>query len=510
MHNRKLQVIEDVKDFFNKKERFPTSKEVQEVIGLPRRTMRRMFDDYTTLIEAALDTLDEKIFTEQRVEAVKKDIKRNKTFVITTAVVGAPVFKEALNAINNSFCKHNKAKLLVIPCADPAANVSDGLDPILLEESLVVENVDLNDNLAIYAIRLSAKQINPTTGLGRIGQRNRSFIFASPKQSLEYVPVANNKMPHALMTTGAITLPAYQTNNYMSQRTAFIADHDHIMGAIIVELVGKDRYHFRHVEFAKDGSFIDLGTKYHPNGKKSKTSILGMVLGDWHCGHTDPTVAKTTYEMIKELKPEQVILHDTFNGTSVNHHLEFRNITKSKIGITALSDELLLLRSDLEKFASMTGKVVVVASNHDYWLERYLEEGRFIKDPLNYRISLDLAIACHDGANPVEAGINLKKDKIKNLKFLKRDEDYLIKDIQCGAHGDLEAGVIRLEKSFGKSITGHCHTGGKFRRVTRVGTSTPLREDYAKGPISWTHTHAIINEDGTVQLINIIEGEWKQ
>ena len=349
----------------------------------------------------------------------------------------------------------------------------------------------------------------PTTGLGRIGQRNKSFIFASPKQSLEYVPVANNKLPHALMTTGAITKPAYQTNNYMSQRTAFIADHDHICGGIIVEIVSKEHYHFRHVEFAEDGSFIDLGVKYHSNGKTSKTNILGMVLGDWHCGHTDPTVAKVTYEMIKDLKPKQVILHDVFNGTSVNHHLEFKTITKSKIGITALKDELLLLRSDLERFSSMTDKVVIVASNHDYWLERYLEEGRFIKDTINYRISLELAIAFHDGTNPVEAGINLGKDKIKNLKFLKRDEDYLIKDIQCGAHGDLEAGVIRLEKSFGKSITGHCHTGGKFRRVTRVGTSTPLREDYAKGPVSWTHTHAIINEDGTVQLINIIEGKWK-
>ena len=97
----------------------------------------------------------------------------------------------------------------------------------------------------------------------------------------------------------------------------------------------------------------------------------------------------------------------------------------------------------------------------------------------------------------------------KNGKESLRDEDHIIKGIQLGCHSDLEGSLIRLEKSFGKAIGGHSHTAAILRGVRKVGTSTSLREDYAKGPISWTHTHALVNEDGSVQLINIIDGEYK-
>ena len=148
----------------------------------------------------------------------------------------------------------------------------------LINENIVIENTDLNSNIALYSIRLSAKQINPITGLGRIGQRNKSFIFASPKQSLEYVPVGNNRLPHALMSTGAITLPHYDTERYMSKRTAFIAENDHVLGAIIVELDDNDRYHFRQIEFNKDGSFTDLGTRYYKDGKSKFFPIKNLTL----------------------------------------------------------------------------------------------------------------------------------------------------------------------------------------------------------------------------------------
>lgn len=506
MEDKKLLLIEDCKAFFEKEGRFPTTSEVEELFGVPGRTMRRYFGGLQGLIKSTLDTIDEPLFTPQRADKVKTAIAKSRRYVITTAVVGAEVDTNALASVKN-YCKKNDATLLIIPAADPAANVSDGLAEELQDELVVFENVDLNNNIAIFALKLSAKQINPTTGLGRIGQRNKSFIFASPKQSLEFVSVGNNKMPHALMTTGAITKPAYQTTRYMSQRTSFIAEHDHVQGAIVVEIQDKNIYHFRQVQFNKDGSFTDLGVRYFAKSTM-KTKIASMVLGDWHSGATNSTVKEVTYNMLKRFRPEEVVLHDLFNGMSISHHVEDLSVTKARLNLPSLAGELRVTRDDLLAFNKLVNRVVVVKSNHDEWIDRYLEEGRYVSDSKNFRLALDLAAAKYDGKDPLAFGL-FRNNLPESIKFLKRDEDHIVKGIQLGCHSDLEGSLLRLEKSFGKAIGGHSHTAAILRGVRKVGTSTDLREPYAKGPISWTHTHALVNEDGSVQLINIIEGEYK-
>lgn len=505
--DRKLTIIESVKEFVKENERFPTIDEVSEKLKAPRRTVRRLFKNHMGLIKEVQKTIDEPLFTQERLSGLEKTIKKHKVFFVSTAVLGAPVDKQALASVKN-FLKKTKGALLVMPAADPAANVSDGLDPLLKEETLVLQNTSLNENITLLAIKLSAKQISPNTGLSRIGQRNSSIIVASPKQDLEYVPVSNNKMPHAIMTTGAITRPAYETTRYMSKRTEYIANHDHVMGGVIVEIVDEKFYHFRGVEFNNDGSFTDMGVRYDGN-KSYNTKILGMVLGDWHTGHTCPDVKKTTHKMINDLKPLKLVLHDLHQGDSTNHHVEKKRVTKARMYVPTIEEELKMVRNEIIDFSKKCSEIAIVKSNHDEWLARYLEDCRFIDDRVNFRISLDLAAALHDGLDPLEIGINKFGGVIKNVTFLKRDQDYIIGNTQCGAHSDIEGGLERLEKSFGDAIGGHSHTAGKKRRARRVGTSTKLREDYAQGPISWTNTHAIINEDKSVQLINIINGKYR-
>lgn len=506
MEEGKLLLYQNVLAYYKRFGDFPTLKIVREDFGVPRRTLRGWFGSYSSLCQMILEGNDEVLFTEQRAKEVQKAIRSSKKFFISTAVVGASANIKALESVRN-YCKINKAKLLLIPAADANANISQGLDDVLKDELIVFQNNELNSNLSIFTLKVNPKQITPTTGLGRIGQRNKSFILGSPKQSLEYVSVGNNKMPHAIMTPGSITLPAYKTSNYMFKKNSFLADSDHVNGGIIVEIVNNKYYHFRQVQFANDGSFIDLAKKYTATSVKA-AKVLGMVLGDWHAGHTDPGVYRVTRDMILHLKPEQVVLHDLFNGTSINHHVLNKNITAAKISDITLLDELKIVKNDLEMFSKIVKKVVVVKSNHDEWIDHYLEDGRFIKDKPNLRLALELALAKFDGLDPLAYG--LYKDNVPSyVKFLKRDEDHLIADIQCGAHSDIEGNLARLEKSFGKAIGGHSHTAAIMRNVRKVGTSTPLREDYAKGPISWTNTHAVINEDGSVQLLNIIDNAYK-
>src|SRR5271154_22455 len=173
--------------------------------------------------------IDSSIFTKQNHDTLKKNIQKYKRFVITTAVINGSVHQGFLESIE-TYCENKNAKLLVLPAADPASAGDWCLDPGLGVESVVVGDIALNSNLFLCSIKLSAKQIDPSTGLDRIGQRNGSFIYASPKQRLKFMPVSNIKHPHAEMTTGAVTLPRYlNTDRYMSKRTAYIANHDHVI-----------------------------------------------------------------------------------------------------------------------------------------------------------------------------------------------------------------------------------------------------------------------------------------
>jgi hypothetical protein len=505
--DRKLAIFEDVKMFLEEKGRFPTWKEIETDIGVPRRTIRRYFNTYQELMDQILSS-GEVLFTEERAKSVKDVVKKHKRFIVTTAVAGAPVFTDALKAVKN-YCKRKEAALLITPCSDPAANMSEGLGE-LVNENIVFENTDLNSNIAIYALKLSAKQINPITGLGRIGQRNKSFIFASPKQSLEYVPVGNNRLPHALMSTGAITLPDYNTDRYMSKRTAFIAEHDHVLGGIIVEIDGKDIYHFRTIEFNSDGSFTDMGTRFYADGKCKKFPVKNLTLGDWHCGHTEPTVKESTMKLIEMLSPENLTLHDVFQGDSVNHHVLKKVITRSQINKPSILEEGKILKDDLEKFHKLVPNIHIVKSNHDEWLDRYLEEGSYPFDSLNFETSHILALAKKNGIDPLKKLMELCQLKAP-VNFNKRDQDLVFCGVQYGCHGDfMHKGMSysQLERAYAKATAGHRHTAGILRGVRFVGTSTKLRESYATGPISWTNTHEILNEDGSRQLINIINGRY--
>jgi hypothetical protein len=269
-----------------------------------------------------------------------------------------------------------------------------------------------------------------------------------------------------------------------------------------------------------DGSFNDLGTRYWGD-KTTQESPAAIVLGDWHSGETDPVVAKCTSEMMKELTPEYIVLHDAFNGLSINHHEEGQLISLARrhaLGQLSLESEVDLLAVDIANFVKQGSKVVMVKSNHDEFLCRhYLQKGKYSEDPQNHRYALPLAIAMLDGMDPLQVAVENKiKDPaiISKIKWLQRDDDFKLGGIQLGAHGDKgpngSRGSLRsMEKAYDNSITGHSHVPGILRGAWSVGTSSYLKLNYNQGPSSWLQAHCIVYHDGSRQLINIVCGKWK-
>lgn len=471
-----------------------------------------------------LDVYIDDIMTEEQLDKLRDAIKNNSRFVVTTAVTGCELDIAMYKSIKQ-YCATNKAELLVLVASDPASNLDKGtlgrIDKRLTSEAIVLEDTYLNSNIFLSTIKLSAKHIDPITGLGRIGQREGSFIYASPKQRLKSSPVSNTKPPHFLMTTGAITIPDYTSSNYMSNRTAYIADHDHVMGGLIVEIGDSDEYHFRQFQCDNKGRFIDLGVQY--DGKTTKEiAPEAFVLGDWHSGSTCPMSKSVWEDISKKLKPKMLVMHDLFDGRSINHHEEHNIDSKAKRaaqGHLNLSDELKLVADDLKELTMWADKVVVVKSNHDEFLKRFLEKGDFRGDPYNYETFLDLALHyVRTNEDPLKYGVEkfgeLDATVCNSIQWLVRDEDLRIAGIQLGAHGDKGAngargGLKSMEFAYGNSVSGHSHSPEILRGAWQVGTSSVLKLSYNVGPSSWLNTSCLVYPNGQRQLINAINGKYK-
>jgi len=321
-----------------------------------------------------------------------------------------------------------------------------------------------------------------------------------------------------MMTTGAITEPNYKTEKYMSDRTAYIADNDHVIGAIVVDIQDDEIFHFRQVQADSRGNFADLGKMYTPDSVKTYRPSA-FVLGDWHSGSTDPDARSCWESVIKLLKPEMVVLHDLFDGRSISHHEDKDIVLKSQRSHRSelsLDLELKGVAQDLQDLSKITNKLVVVKSNHDLFLERYLREGRYVKDPLNHRTGLVLALELIDGNDPLKVGVSHFMDAKSQAKvdWLSMDQDFKIAGVQLGAHGHAgpngaKGSLSAMEHSYGNSITGHTHTPSILRGAWQVGTSSYLKLPYVRGASSWLHSSCLLYDNGSRQLINCIDGNWK-
>jgi len=455
------------------------------------------------------------------------DVKhKKKTYVITSAQALAKPNDQFLDSLE-SYIDKMHAELIILPMIGSSASedyVPENFHERILEYGLLYERKPLNENIGIEQFNVRPYQIDPITGLQRFAQRERSLIFASPKQRWKYIPHSNSKMPKALITTGSSTEPNYATGDDVSaerRRLGNIALRDHEYGAIVVEVINEKKYHWRNLVSQKNGKFSDLGVEY--DGRKLRdVRPLAMVCGDWHTGYTDRKVRKATLDMIAEYEPERLILHDFFDGYSVSHHMQKQFIYQliregADKGNLSLEQELLLCGKELEIIANKVGngQIYIIQSNHLEFLNRYLDEGRFIKDPINARIAFKMASAYADGKNPVEEGIKYVYGVPVNVTFLTRWDDLKIRGYQLGNHGDTgpnggRGNITSKENDFGKSITGHVHKSEKLRQTFTVGTMIPFDIFYIRGnPVAWTHSHAFIYPT-SVQMVNIIDGEYKR
>lgn len=466
---------------------------------------------------------EETIYTQEYREALEDEIKKYKKFVVTTAVMGKEINKPFVEAIRN-YAKRNNALLLVLPCEDVASRGKKAspieLSPELSDFKVVFKDTYLNKNLCLCAIKVSAKQINPLSGLDRMAvKREASIIIASPKVFLKYVPNMHYDVPPAIMTTGAITINDYDNDKYMSKRTSVLAENDHTYGVVIVEVENDKIFHFRHIQASIYNSLTDMGIDYLSDGTIREMKKTAMIMGDSHTGYHDKELHFATMDLAKKVGVSLIGLHDVFNGTSISHHDANKGITKAikaQENRLGLEMECLAVKNYIKNIEDHGFEVYIVDSNHDKHLLRYLEEGRYVTDPINYKFSLKLALAATEHADPLKFAIeNLLGYTSSKVHWLQTDEKFKVYGVECSNHGHRGANGARgslatFERGLGNCVTAHTHTAAILRDVCSVGTMSLMDMGYNSGLSNWTRTCCLIYSNGTKQLVNFIENDKKE
>lgn len=459
--------------------------------------------------------------------AKKKEFdKSKKRFIISWAQSETDVFKPFLKNIE-AYAEYIDAEILIV--------AGRYRNPVSLKDSQSLSNSEKHNkdmywdksisnyldanrhNIHKHLVIASDVKIQPTAETPLSGLNSltglESCIFGHPRVHFDSLPVLDGYPNKILMTTGAITKP-----NYTDTKSGKKGEFHHSYGFVVAELDG-DYFHVRQVTASEDGSFYDLNVLVDDCVIVENQTAEAMIFGDVHIGDHDEEALSLSIDIAKKLKVDHVVLHDIFNGKSISPHdskSPFELLRKEQEGL----DDLLSEISDVIDFFEQNSDIdfIVVRSNHDIWLDRWLNDTDWRKS--NNKMSY-LKLASEMASDTEGKGalnVILRINNVSNAYCLDLDESFNVNGFELGIHGHQGAGgsrgsMIQFKNLNTKNVTGHSHVPRRMNGALSVGTLTKLRLGYNKGLSAWMQSNVIIHSNGKAQHLNIINGKittlWK-
>lgn len=376
-------------------------------------------------------------------------------------------------------------------------------------------------------------QIMPTARRPLTGFESYTFkassVIPHPMIAMESVAAAPGDHTKFLYTTGTVT-----QRNYIQRREGFRAEHYHAYGALLVEVDDQGLFWCRHLIQGEDDRMYDLDV-YAENGKiKSHDGVADVTWGDIHAARLDETVAAACWgpdanSMINVLRPDSQHLHDVLDMTVRSHHTRKDPWRMYEVHHHyqrgSLVEEFRRTAEVINSIHRDWCRTVVVNSNHDRHLDRYLAEIDWRQDLENAELALDLTKAILAAIRSKDEGFYLQEEVLRkagadcDILFLREDQmDVILKDIeggiQCGLHGDrgingAAGGLTSFAQMSRKTNSADKHACGIRDHAYQAGTSSVLKMGYNKGPSSWTHSHIVTYPNGTRTLVGVWGGKWR-
>ena len=404
------------------------------------------------------------------------------------------------------YCRQNNGQLLLVPIRGIKNETIFNKDIMLRYGKYFCTEATFNENLKLVNTGITANNKNPLVSIKELGHKEYSTIVASTKQCMEMIPSINKGKTHLIYLTGTCSKPIYNKNI-----TGTINANNNKIGGLVVEIENDRIFYIRNIEWI-NGYFVDLNKAYYKDHIEN-IEAEAIVAGDFHLsGDEDDKALELLQLECDLLHPKHFIIHDFCSHNTINHHEQDNWIKMTKLmqKFHSLQDEHKYTAQKFNEFAKNLKYIefVVVKSNHDRWLHKYLgNRTLWIRDNCNAFYAHTLCGYALQGLDPFEVTMRNFLDSDIKIKFLQNGETYRIADTELSLHGDIgnnggPATLRSIELSAGKCIIGHSHQPRMGFYGIQVGTNTRMDLSYnATGGSSWHNGNAVLYKDSHKQLL---------
>jgi len=483
-----------------------------EVIG---RTIRRWWKEELNLTEHP-STLPFQIK-----EAQKRELDKETTIILVTAA-------QNKTGVNNKFLNNLvaysdylinlgfKTEIIIAPSryrnpTSPTESRGQKTEQWWVDEILPYLHygkLQFGDVLVSTDSRIIPTAKEPLLGYEVLAKDN-SLILPHSKIHFKTLPRFRKDPLRTMSTTGYIS-----NKNYSDSKAGETAWEHHSYGFVIVEKKKDGTCHIpRNVKVKTDGSFIDITNSVSNEEVTKIKSSRGLVLGDIHASEVNTDILHETFVLMDEIKPDKTILHDLFDGSTVNpHEVKDMYIQKKKIKENRfLIDQEINNSFDVVRsLQDYTGKIYVSLSNHDVFLDRLINDGNWKRDLHNSHNYLKYALI--QQTEDIEQygtiyGYLLNQEFDGEVVYLNYGDSLKIEGYECALHGDNGTNGSRgsyrqFSRLNTKMIHGHQHSPVLHNNVTCVGVTCNIYQYYTRrGLSSWAYAHSVIHNNGKNQLL---------
>lgn len=443
--------------------------------------------------------------------------KGKQTFIISWAQNNTPVHEGFFKNMV-AYADYRNANLHIIAgrYKNPTSiwNMNNSSEEFWVEE--VVPYLDANrHNVHKFLQVLSDIKVTPTASTPLSSMNGvtgmESCIIGHPRQHLKSLPVLEGYPNKLLLSTGSCT-----RENYTDSKAGKKGEFHHVYGFVIVELDG-DYFHVRHVSADENGDFYDLLHRVK-GGEVSYNhgGCIAAILGDIHVRNSDKEAVRATFDILNQMGPSHVLIHDIADFESINPHEEkdpFQMLQKEETYRDILEDEIKEVVDWIDMYKDYN--LVLVRSNHDDFLDRWLKNSDWRKVG-NKKSYLKYAGVLASSKLAQEKGVlaHIVNEKFGDVvKVLGLNDSYRVKGWELAMHGHLgssgtRGSHIQFKNMNTKNVTGHCHHPHREDGHVSVGTLTNLRLSYNNGASNWMNSNALIYPDGKLQIINFVNGKF--
>ncbi len=459
-----------------------------------------------------------------------RPVVAGKKFLVTSAQNNTPVHAEFLANLQ-LYAKHVNAEIIVFPFIynKNGFQNGEGSDEIYYDPAIMPylqrESVWLGTGSKVAAM---AYNILPTVKAPLSGMREaigsaEAMIVPHATIAHECVPVLGaqyGRVVPALYSTGTVT-----QRNYINQAAGNKANNRHNFGALIVEFNDNGQFWVRQIETNESGAFCDLLYLVGAGEVSDGCNIASISYGDIHAEKIDHDVAQmqwgiggnTQHSMLDYFQPKKQFCHDLLDFEALNHHNRENHYHMAAMQISGrtVADDLKDVGNILQAMDRPWCETVVVRSNHDDALDRWLADNKYEprKDPANALTYFKLQVSAYEHLkarkhfDSLPVALHQETDAEFTTRFLRASQSFITNGVENGEHGHSGTNGSRgSPKQFAgsKVTTGHTHTSSIYGGCYTSGVSGKLAMGYNEtGASSWVHASTIQYDSGMRAIIHL-------